>query len=111
MRGTGNNGFRSGGIEATGNGARRRYARLPDVVPAVGEPRPVDGRESFQVSVGDVRLFDLEIDRGNGAVYLRNRDNRLLPLEVSVATPPHLTDAYVLVYTSFKTLMVLAYMS
>lgn len=106
-----NGGPRDGGLQITDNGARRRYARLPGIRPEVSEPVRLHGRACYTVSVGGVRVFDVEVDPDNGEVFLRNRREVLVPVKVSLAVPSHIYDVYVLLYSSYPTLLTVAYVA
>lgn len=106
-----NQGPRDGGLLVTGNGARRRYARLPGIRPAVSEPVRAHDRMCYTVSIGGVRIFDVEVDVDTGEVFLRNRREAVVQVRVSLAVPSHITDVYVLLYSSYPTLLTMAYLA
>lgn len=103
--------LRDGGLLVTENGARRRYARLPGIRPELSEPVRAHDRVCYTVSVGGVRVFDVEVDPDTGEVFVRNRREAVIPLKVSLAVPSHIYDVYVLLYSSYPTLLTMAYVA
>lgn len=83
--------------------------RLSRPVPALGSGVVSAKTVRFPVHVADMHLFDLEVDRRDGAVAVINRAQSRYPLELRLTVPPNRDEAYMLARNWFTGLLLVAY--